>query len=175
MLARMVNGLATVAGAAAGAQFPAFYAHYVQEIGARIRQAADGLTAIRSLAEAQGVPIYEILARLRTKGPVGEAAYEDLHGTYLVLQRLEPAYTALTDAGALERPFVFARHFHADLAAGTLENFAPALPLSAAGAAYAICGLVLALALAWSVQRMCILAVKRVAGRAKRESTEQNA
>lgn len=170
MLARVVNGLAAVAGALAGAQFPTFYAHYVQEIGARLRQATEGLSATRALAEAEGVPIHEILERLRDAGPAGEAAYADLHGTYLVLKRLEPAYDTLTHANPVAQPLAFIRHFHPDIAAATFDAFDPALPLTAAGAAYGLFGLMLAVGLAWCILGACGVVLRELVRRRPRRA-----
>src|SRR3546814_5024099 len=56
------------------------------------------------------------------------------------LDGMEAAYHALREAPALERPFAFAQHMNAGLVEATLGDFAPAVPLTPEGLAYAACG-----------------------------------
>ncbi|SDF59708.1 Protein of unknown function [Limimonas halophila] len=160
MLSRLIHALTALAGGAAGAQVPALYARYTHEVGARIRQASEGLDAITGYAERQGIAVHEALNRLRAKGGVAEAAYRDLHETYTTLERLEPAYTALTNAGPLVRPVVFVRHFDPTIAEAALADFSPALPLSATGAAYAAVGAVAVLLATRGGHMLCTRAAR---------------
>lgn len=140
MFGRLTDILLALTGGAIGAQAPAVYARYTHEVGARIRQAREGVDALTAYAERHGMAVHEALDRLRAKGGVAEAAYTDLHETYSTLVRLEPAHTALTNAGPLTRPFVLARHFDPAIAEAAVSDFTPALPLTGAGAAYALAG-----------------------------------
>lgn len=153
MLARLVNGLSAAAGAAAAAQFPSFYAQYVQHVSGRLSQARADLKPVMRDAAERGLDLSAYLEQARREG--GELTATLVKGyvnAIETLRRLEGAYAALREAGPLERPFVFARHFHGEVAQGTLHNFAPALPLSAEGLAYASAGLLLGIAGAWCVE-----------------------
>lgn len=162
MLSRLIHAAFAFAGGAAGAQVPAVHARYTHEIGARIRQASEGLEAITAYAGRQGIAVHEALDRLRAKGGVAEAAYADLHETYTTLERLEPAYTALTNAGPLTRPVVLARHFDPAIAEAALAGFSPALPLSASGGAYAAVGAVAVLLATRGGDMLCTRAADRL-------------
>jgi len=166
MLPRLTDFVTALVGALAGSQVPALYARYTHEVGARVRQAREGLDAVTAYAQREGMAVHEALDRLRAKGGIAEAAYTDLHDTYTVLERLEPAYTALTNAGPLTRPIMLLRHMDTAVAGDAFAGFTPALPLSGAGAAYAAGG-ALVLLLAGRAARMLAATFRRRLRRAR--------
>ena len=161
MIGRIVNGLAAAAGAALFAQFPAFYQQYLQRLGGRLDQArldvdqiiADAATLGRTL-EAY---IQELLAsgtdaaRLAAKRELARVDNAD---------RLSQAYEAMSEAGLLQRPFVFVEHMDAGLAQETVRIFEPAVPVTLEGLIYAAFGLVTGLGLLMG----CTRAGRPVAG-----------
>lgn len=153
MLARLVNGLSAVAGAAAAAQFPSFYAQYVQHISGRLSQARADLAPVMRDAAERKLEIAAYLEQARREGgELTRTLVEGYEMAFDTLSRLEGAYTALREAGVFERPLVFARHFHGEVAQGTLRDFAPALPLTAEGMSYAAVGLILGIGAAWGLE-----------------------
>lgn len=162
MLTRILNGLLAAGGAAAAAQFPAFYRQYLQHLTGRLEQASADLAPVVRDAAARGLDLDAYLERARAEG--GEltatlvAGYQQAFET---LQRLQAAVAALARAGPLERPLAFARHFDPATAESTAAGFSPALPLSAEGVAYAGAGLVAGIALAWAVEQPVRIAARR--------------
>lgn len=166
MLARLANGLFAAAGAAAAAQFPAFYGQYLQNLSGRLAQVRADLAPVLDDARARGLSLGEYLARAEREG--GEltgtlvAGYRSAHRA---LQRLENAHTALSEAGPLDRPLVLLRHLDWRIAGSAAEGFAPGLPLTAEGGAYALAGLLLGLGLLWLLERPVALWRRRRARR----------
>src|SRR3546814_10428057 len=70
------------------------------------------------------------------------------------LDGMEAAYHVLREAPALERPFAFAQHMNAGLVEATLGDFAPAVPLTPEGLAYAACGALAGLGLILGSRRV---------------------
>ena len=162
MLARLANGLFAAAGAAGAAQFPAFYRQYLQHLSGRLAQARDDLAPVLDDARQRGLSLSEYLERAQAEG--GEltgtlvAGYRSTHQAF---ERLQEAHRALSAAGPLERPLALARHLDMRIAEGTLEGFAPALPLSVEGGGYALAGLLLGLILVWTLERPAVALRRR--------------
>jgi hypothetical protein len=157
LLARLANGLFAAAGAAGAAQFPAFYRQYLQHLSGRLAQAREDLAPVVADAEKRGLSLGEYLDRAAAEG--GELTGTLVAGyrsTYQAFERLREAHQALSAAGPLERPIALARHLDVRIAEGTLEAFAPALPLSVEGGGYALAGLLLGLLLVWGLERPAV-------------------
>lgn len=176
MLARLVSGLGAAAGAAAGAQFPGFYAQYVQHISGRLSQARADLAPVARDAAARGLSVPDYLDRAqREGGELTGTLVEGYRTASEALQRLEAAYTALRAAGPLERPFALARHFHGEAAHGVLQDFRPTLPLTAEGLSYAAAGLLLGISAAWCGERSWQRWRRRMRGRRRDAQRGQHA
>ncbi len=161
MLARLTNGLFAAAGAAGAAQFPAFYRQYLQHLSGRLAQARDDLAPVLEDARRRGLSLGEYLERAQGEG--GELTGTLVAGyrsTYQAFERLQAAQQALSTAGPLERPFALARHLDMRIAEGTLDGFAPALPLTVEGGGYALAGLIVGLLAVWTLERPA-LALRR--------------
>jgi hypothetical protein len=169
MLARLANGLFASAGMAAFAQAPMLYRQYLQHLSGRLAQARADLAPVREDARARGLSIPEYLDRAaREGGELTGTLVQGYRASLDSLQRLESAYTALRGAGPLERPWAFARHLQPEVLAGTLSDFAPGLPLSAEGGAYALAGLLAGLGLLWAIERPVGAVRRRVAARRRK-------
>jgi hypothetical protein len=161
VLARLANGLFAAAGAAGAAQFPAFYSQYLQHLSGRLAQARDDLAPVLEDARRRGLSLGEYLERAQAEG--GELTGTLVAGyrsTQQAFDRLQTAQQALNSAGPLEKPLALARHFDLRIAEGTLDGFAPALPLTAEGGGYALTGLLLGLVVVWTLERPA-LALRR--------------
>ena len=148
MIGRVLNGVASVAGAGAFAQFPEFFQQYVQRLGGRLDQARLDLDRILLDATTLGRTLEAYLEELLTSGTTAarQAARRELERVDQTSD-LQNAYDALTLAAPAERPFLFIKHFDADVAEETLSIFSPALPATGEGLVYAAAGLLVALCL----------------------------
>jgi len=139
MFARIFYSLGAIAGGAAFSQFPEYYAHYVQRLGGRIDQARLRAQEIREDAAEKGLSVEDYVETFLESRPhalEGERMAESI----FQLDRMEAAYQALRNATTLERPLAFAEHLDTGLLEATLGDFAPALPLTPEGLAYAAAG-----------------------------------
>ena len=167
MLARMLNGVAAVLGAAAASQFPEFYQQYLQRLGGRVDQTRLELERLLNDAATLGRTLEAYLEELLASGTeAARLAAERELDRVGDADGLETAYQALSQAAPLERPFAFLWHFDPDIAADTLSVYAPALPATAEGAVYAAIGMVAGLGL--------MAAAEAGAGRARSRSRERS-
>lgn len=139
---RTVNALGALAGAALFSQFPAYYDQYVQRLGGRLDQTKIEVARIDRAAEAERATRDDYIAAFETSAASPYRRHGQIMRDQLSdLRRLGAAYAALRPAQPLERPLRFARHADAEVAVATGRDFAPALPISLAGIAYAAIGL----------------------------------
>jgi len=160
MLARLYNGLGAALGGAAFSQFPEYYAHYVQRLGGRIDQARLRAAEIRDDAAAKGLSVEDYIDQFLDSTP------HSLEGgrmseSIFQLADMEAAYQALRGATPLQRPLAFAEHMNSGLVEATLGDFAPAVPLTPEGFAYAGVGLLVGL--------LCFSGLKRMVWRRRRK------
>lgn len=142
MIGRLLRACFAILGAAAFAQFPEFYQQYLQRLGGRLDQARFDLNRLIEDAATLGRTVEAYIQELFASG--GEAAQLAAKRELARLdgaKELEQAYHALSQAGPLERPVAFLHHFDPGLAEATLQTFAPGLPVTLEGFAYAATGL----------------------------------
>ena len=154
MFQRIADGVFAIAGAAGLSQFPEFFRQYVQRLGGRFDQAAVQEERIVAAAREHGLATQDYVQRLLAN--TDAVARSEGHNVLAALtdaERLRTAYQALVGASPLERPFVWLRHFDDSVARATLDQFVPALPLSAEGIVYAGIGMLIGLALLAGIQR----------------------
>ncbi|MEO1190775.1 MAG: DUF2937 family protein [Pseudomonadota bacterium] len=169
-LSRLADGVAASGGAAALAQFPAFYQQYLQRLGGRLDQAMLAVERLQTAAIEQGLSLQDYVGRfLNATDPVFRREGQNLVTTLDEAANLEAAHDALQTASAWERPEAFATHFDSDLALATFERYVPALPIDGEGLVYAATGLVLGLLLLSGCQACGRLATRPF--RRRRRST----
>lgn len=158
MLGRLYNGVCATLGAAASAQFPAFYTQYLQHLSGRLHQARESLANVMAGADREGLSVPRYLDLAQSEGGSRTARIiEDHRATHETMERLETAYAALRGADAVERPIVFAAHLRSDIAQAAFHDFTPALPISIEGLVYAVAGVLIGIAAAWSSERPLVL------------------
>jgi len=143
---RIADGVFAIAGAAGFSQFPEFFRQYVQRLGGRFDQAAIQEGRIVAAAREHGLATQDYVQRLLANADA--VARSEGHNLIAALgdaERLRAAYQALVGAGPLERPVVWLRHFDGSVARATLDQFIPAVPLSAEAIVYAGSGMLIGL------------------------------
>lgn len=110
------------------AQVPAFIQQYMQRLGGHVDEAR--LSVGRVSTDASLRTLDASSSQLLT------ASLEQR------LRGLEGGEQAISGASATIRPFVFLRELDVDIANATLNLFEPAVPLSLAGVAYGLVGMV---------------------------------
>jgi Protein of unknown function (DUF2937) len=153
MLARFFYSLGAATGGAALSQFPEYYTHYVQRLGGRVDQARLRAAGIRDDAAAKGLSVEDYIKTFLDSEPHALEGAR-MWDAIFRLDEMEAAYHALREAPAVERPFAFASHLDSGLVDATLADFAPAVPLTPEGLAYAAVGALAALALMFGTRRV---------------------
>lgn len=162
MLQRLADGVFAIVGAACLSQFPEFFRQYLQRLGGRFDQAAVQEGRIAAAARDHGLTLTDYAHRLLDNAdPVARSEGLNVFAALADAERLRAAYGALAAANPLERPWLLARYFDADVARATLDQFAPAVPLGAEGLVYAGVGMVLGLAVLAGLQATGRVALRR--------------
>jgi hypothetical protein len=151
---RIADGVFAIAGAAGLSQFPEFFRQYVQRLGGRFDQAAIQEERIVAAARDHGLATQDYVQRLLANADA--VARSEGHNVLAALgdaERLRGAYQALAGANPLERPFVWIRFFDDSVARATLDQFVPAMPLSAEAVVYAGIGMLIGLIILSGIER----------------------
>lgn len=173
VLGRIADALAGTAGAAALAQFPAFYQQYLQRLGGRLDQA---MAAVERLQEAAAEQSLTLSAYVRyfldASDPVFRREGQNLVATLTEAQDLKAAHAALEEASPVTRPMVFLDHVDPDLVTATFRSYVPALPIDSEGLAYAAIGLLTGLVLLAGCQGCGRLAMRPLRRRRRQADHE---
>jgi hypothetical protein len=154
VLKRVLIVTVGLAVAVVAAQAPEFIQQYTQRLGGwRDAYLAD-IVELDARAKNLGQTRDEYIAALRAnKEP--EARQEGQHWANRVvyLELLKEAYGDLTGAAPWMRIPIFVKHYNAELASRTWDDFRPGLPATLEGAAYGAAGFLigwlLAILMAW--------------------------
>ncbi len=132
------------AGALLMAQFPQYYWQYLQRLGGHRGELRLQVAKYEQAAARLGLSLEEYIdEHLHAASEVFSSSGEVIAQVVERLLRLEAAFTALREASALTRWWVFIRHVDAQIAAQTWRDFAPGAPTSVEGLLYAGAGLLL--------------------------------
>ena len=153
MFARLFYSLGAIAGGSAFSQFPEYYAHYVQRLGGRIDQARLRAEEIRADAADKGLSVEDYVETFLASEPHALEGGRMAESIFQ-LDRMEAAYAALRGATPLERPLAFSEYFDSGLVEATLADFAPAVPLTPEGLAYAAAGALAGLIVCFGTRRV---------------------
>ena len=110
-------------------QLPAFIHAYMQRLGGHLDEARLGLVVLKS--DQAGKFAEETVLRERLAATAHER-----------IDYLETAQSAITQAGAFEKPVLFFAHMDSDIALATARSFTPALPLDLPSLIFAALGIV---------------------------------
>jgi hypothetical protein len=158
VLDTLADRIVALVGAASASQVPGFMAHYVQHLGGSVAEAARNVEGWRAVAMQAGAGSVQALGAryLASIDPAVIGAGRKCLADVDRLETLQSALHAVTTAPAWARLGVFLRHLDGRVARGTLAGFVPNVPLDAQGLVYALCGLVLALALYHALRRTAL-------------------
>ncbi|WP_147125597.1 DUF2937 family protein [Shimia ponticola] len=132
----MVSGLV---GAAGLSQFPEFSQQYLQRLAGKVDQLGEQVSSVEASALALDMTREEYLADLALSRS-GAQASEKAEGEIALFDRLSPALERLRESNAYERLIRAHQAIDLDLAGRTLEDYKPALPLTAEGAVFSAVG-----------------------------------
>jgi hypothetical protein len=144
---RLVDRALCVAGAVLFSQLPEFFQQYLQRLGGHLDEARRQLEQFRAAAAQSGMTLDRLVA---DAGAQGDPALARLGRTVAAaaqrVDALAAAESALRNAGAWSRPWVFLHRLDPAIARATWAVFRPAVPTTAEGLAYAAVGMAVMLA-----------------------------
>lgn len=152
MLKRLICLIGALVGAAGLSQAP----EYTQQYAQRLAGAVDELTAVADQFDADAASMG--LTRQEGLGRYGASADGFLVGRGLAMQtvferhaQLSAQLAQLRAASPATRLFELSRSFDTDVGKAALEDFRPAMPLTAEGIAHALAGLGIGFAAFWLI------------------------
>lgn len=144
----LLDRVFSVAGALTLAQAPAFMAHYIQRLAGHLSEAERGVAQWLAIARKAGLAdVVQLAARYRSSPntEVIEAGNKCLADMQRV-EELRAALNAIKEAPVWRRGVEFLVNMDRDIAAGTLKDFQPNLPMTLESILYALLGIVAGLA-----------------------------
>jgi len=145
---RLLDRILCVLGAVVFSQLPEFMQQYLQRLEGHLDEAKLALGRFKDAAAQSGMSLEQLVAgAAKNPDPSVGRLGTVVHEAALRVDELAAADTALRQASAWTRPFVFIAHVDGGIARATLAIYRPAVPTTAEGLAYAAFGVVLVLAL----------------------------
>lgn len=144
LLMRLLGGLGqrllVLLFAVSAAQFPLYYLAYANTLAGAVQESESRYQQLQQEAAQLQLSVEEFIQRHETSANETFIASGRIHRTTLEhYLRYAQMQTALREAPVWQRPLALARNFDPVLHAAT--RFAPGLPLTSEGGAYALAGL----------------------------------
>jgi hypothetical protein len=140
----LLDRLLCVLGAVVFSQVPEFMQQYLQRLGGHLDEARRQLRQFQQAAEQSGLTLDRLITQTATNADTAVAKLGVvMTKTVTRVETLESAQSAMENASLWSRPFVFLRHMDSSIAHATWSIFKPAVPTTAEGLVYALCGMLI--------------------------------
>ena len=136
---RLLALAAGLAGAGTLAQFPEASQHYVQRLAGAVDELSIVVEDFDRSAQSAGLTRDEALAELSGSAFLS-ARNADMTRTITRYEALSSDLTLLREAGAVERALLLPARLDTEIGRRAMQDFRPALPLTASGAGFAGAG-----------------------------------
>jgi len=157
----LVDRIVSLAGAIGLAQFPQFFAQYLQRLGGHLEEARLTIARYQAAADTLDLTLEEYLAEhLASSNEVFVSSGHIMAGVLERFTQLEEAFFALEEAGVFTRLWSFLLKADPLIVKETWRYFRPGLPTTTEGLLYGLAGLLLA----WCLYRG-LIALARYSGR----------
>lgn len=154
------------AGAIAFAQFPQFVAQYIQRLGGHVDEAARNVSQYRATAESAGKSLDLFIRHLSNSPDIAIAKLAEKISTDVQrLEYLQRALKELESATVFNKLPLFIKNVDMEIAAKTLKNFTPGVPVTAEGIAYAAAGMICAMILYFLLKKTVTAIFHKIRGR----------
>jgi hypothetical protein len=141
-----IDRLLCVVGAVAFSQIPEFIQQYLQRLGGHLDEARRQLEQFRATAAQSGLTFDQLVhATAANADPAVARLGVVIRDSQARVTALAADEQAIRAAHAFERPFVFLHHSDPEIVRATWSIFRPAVPTTADGLLYALCGVFLIL------------------------------
>lgn len=161
---RFLNGLVdrviAVLGVVGFAQFPQFFAQYLQRLGGHLAEAQFMLVRYELTAEYFNMTLEEYIAtHLQSGNEIFTSSGQLIVALVDRIKALENSFLALNNASVYSRWWVFLQEYDLEIAKETWSIFTPGIPTTTEGLIYGACGLVVA----WAVYNVVKALLKTLA------------
>jgi hypothetical protein len=168
---RIVDGLLdrvmAVGGAIVCAQFPQYYAQYIQRLGGHLDEARRAVSQYVKVAASYNLSVQEYInVHLASGNKIFISTGKVIQGLVDRLNHLESAFTALQNSTPLTRWVVFWRVMDPDIARKTWINFTPGVPTTMEALVYALIGLLIGWGVYQGVKALITLPFRKTAPQA---------
>lgn len=146
---RFLNGLIdrtiAVLGVVGFAQFPQFFAQYLQRLGGHLAEAQFLLLSYELTAEYFNMTLEEYIAtHLQSGNEIFASSGQLIVELMNRIKALENSFLALNNAPVYSRWWVFLKEYDLEIVKETLSIFTPGIPTTTEGLIYGACGLLVA-------------------------------
>lgn len=143
----LVDRILCVVGAVLFSQGPEFMQQYLQRLGGHLDEARRQLSGFQRTAQQAGMSLEQFISQTASNQDTAVARLSGVMTDAVDrVSTLQSAHDALLQAALWERPVVFLRHLDVAIARATGAVYKPAVPTTVEGLAYALAGMLIALA-----------------------------
>ena len=140
----IMDRVSSVIGAILLAQFPQFYAQYMQRLGGHLDEARRVVEQYEEEAAGFGLTLEEYIKHhLEADSEIFVSSGQVIENVWDRLMDLEASFVALNEAHPFWRVWAFFNHADWEIAARAWQNFTPGVPTTLEGLVYAFVGLLL--------------------------------
>lgn len=137
-----------VVGAVVFSQAPEFFQQYLQRLGGHLDEARRQLAQFEATARQSGITLARLIERTDQNADAAVAKLGAVMTSSIArVHELQSAHDALLHASVWSRPVVFVRVVDPAIANATRAVFQPAVPTTTEGLVYAVCGMLVFIAL----------------------------
>lgn len=142
----LLDRVLCVIGAVLFSQAPEFMQQYLQRLGGHLEEARRQLQHFQQTAEQSGLTLAKFISQTSANADPAVAKLGGVMTEAVTrVDTLEAAQSALQNASLWARPFVFLQHIDTTIARATWTIFKPAVPTTAEGLVYSLCGMLVLL------------------------------
>jgi hypothetical protein len=159
----LVDRIISLAGTVGLAQFPQFFAQYLQRLGGHLEEARLVIARYRAAAETLDLTLEEYLAEhLASGNEIFVSSGQVLTGVLQRFTELEEAFLALQQAGPFTRWWFFLLKADPFITRETWRYFRPGLPTTTEGLIYGLAGLFLAWGLYQGLRALILYSGRKI-------------
>lgn len=139
----LLDRLCMVLGAFIGSQIPAFMQQYTQRLGGHVAELNRLFDHLQVVAGQSNKTINQYIHKfLSSSDPDFVHQGEFMQNLEMRLQQLNQSLYQLTHSSLWDRPFVFIKDLHYDIAQSTFASFQPSLNITVEGLCYTGIGMI---------------------------------
>jgi hypothetical protein len=163
----LMDRIMAVAGAIICAQFPQYYAQYIQRLGGHLDEAHRAVSQYAKVAVSYNMSLQEYInVHLTSNNKIFISTGKVIQGLVDRLNHLESAFTALQNSTPLDRWVVFIRVVDPKIARKTWANFTPGVPTTVEALFYALAGLLIGWGIYQGLKALIMLPFRKPAPKA---------